>query len=836
MKIRLNKTFRSVGVLTAIISIISFSAIFYISARYAEMNSIKEVTRKTQVDATKKISSAEGELSELLLGGGNKQAIDALFNHLQGEVADGAITLHLPKVSGKGVEVINDESVIRALNGDEITEKIGNSVRVIKPLVVSGDCLSCHSDFVSGKVFAAIEVSKPVNDIENLLLGTIHSIGYPLFGGMLLISFGLYMTFRYFVISPVNQVAEKIAEMVGKNVFSEKIVVESAARSREVLLLEENFNNLLCAVRREQGRLLQKDEQLKLSAKLFDNSREGIVITDKENKIVAANNSFLKTSGYEIGEILGKDPKIFASGQHDADFYVNMWARLNTSGHWSGLITDRRKDDSIYEKWLSIDVVRNKDGEITHYVSIHSDNSERREAEKHIHRLAYYDTLTGLPNRALLKDRLSHEAAIASRENTHFSILFLDLDRFKYINDSMGHAAGDKLLQFVAGRLTECVREVDTVARIGGDEFIVLLHNTGLRGAESVANHIIAALALPHIIDGQEIVSKTSIGITSYPDDGRNVDSLVKNADIAMYQAKKAGRNNYKVFHHDMNSQADALFLMEKDIAHALDHDEFFVEYQLQFNLDSGTISGAEALVRWNHPVKGLIPPSEFISVAEETGQIISIGDFVLRKACMTASKWHRDGYRIPIAINVSTHQLRRSSFIEDIRDVLAENNMPPDLLELELTESILMDSDNALELLSEIRGLGVMLAIDDFGTGYSSLSYLKKLPVTQLKIDRSFIQDIEFDQNDAAVVQTIIDLGHRYNMKVLAEGLETSLQVEILCQMGCDRVQGFLYGRPMSEELFIGYLSASTLEAAQAEFQLAKKSIEEAAAIPQAA
>ena len=353
-----------------------------------------------------------------------------------------------------------------------------------------------------------------------------------------------------------------------------------------------------------------------------------------------------------------------------------------------------RKDGKNYMKWISIDAVYGDDGQLTNYVSIHSDCTAKNQAEQDIHRLAYYDTLTGLPNRVLLKDRITQAIALADRNDGKLSVMFLDLDRFKFINDSMGHAAGDKLLQSVTKRLIGSVRETDTVARVGGDEFVVILQNTGSDGALVVAESIIKSISEPYSIEGQEVLSSTSIGIAIFPEDGRDIDTLTKNADISMYQAKKAGRNAVKLFSRGMDSAANTIFIMEKDIRHALDHNEFYIEFQMQLDLHEEFICGAEALIRWKHPTKGLIPPGMFIPISEETGQIKEIGDYVLKRACDAASKWYKAGYSIPISVNVSMHQLKSSGFPAMVKAALDETKLPANLLELEITEGVMMDQE----------------------------------------------------------------------------------------------------------------------------------------------
>lgn len=548
-----------------------------------------------------------------------------------------------------------------------------------------------------------------------------------------------------------------------------------------------------------------EESALRLSARVFESSGEAILITNAKVEVVAVNHAFVEMSGYRSEEVMGKNPRLLASGRHDAEFYRAMWDDIVTHGYWQGEIWDKHKSGRMYPKWMSITAVRDRQGELENYISIARDTTEQTEAEKNIHFLAYYDVLTGLPNRTLLRDRLGQMIAVSHRDQQQFALLFMDLDRFKYINDSMGHTVGDRLLQAVAMRIQEHVREEDTVARIGGDEFIVLLRETGESGASVVAKKLLETLATPYDLDGQIISTQASIGISLYPDHAQDADTLIKNADMAMYCVKEEGRNNYKFFKPEMNFRVDLLFSMEKDLRLALELGEFTLQYQPQADLANGKLCGVEVLARWHHPEKGAISPAEFIPVAEETGQIIAIGEWVLRTACAQMVEWRKAGMDdISIAVNLSMRQLRQPLLVELVKAVLEETGLEPQYLELEITEGIMMgDNQIAMHFLNEMHGLGVQLSIDDFGTGFSSLNYLKKLPVDKLKIDQSFVRDIESDESDAAIIRSIISLGHRLNMRVIAEGVETQEQLDFLRIRGCDEIQGYFFARPMSAEGF---------------------------------
>lgn len=553
-------------------------------------------------------------------------------------------------------------------------------------------------------------------------------------------------------------------------------------------------------------------EYLRLANVIYGNTEEAIVITDSEASIISINPAFSLASGYSQDEVFGKNPRMFSSGRHDDDFYRVMWSSVNTYGSWAGEIWDRHKEGFIYPKWMKIIALKDKQDKVTNYVAISTDLSTRKEAERNIEHLAYYDVLTDLPNRTLLHDRIKQQIAAAHRDNQQFALLFVDLDRFKYVNDSMGHAVGDRLLQAVALRLKKSVREGDTVSRVGGDEFVVLLRETNTEGAARVAQSLMNNLQPLYEIDGMYLPAHASIGISLYPDNGMDIDTLIKHADVAMYRAKEEGRNSFRFFTMEMDSHINRLFSMEKDLRFALERNEFFLCFQPQMDIASGNLCGAEALLRWNHPERGLVSPAEFIPIAEETGQIIPIGEWVLRTTCHKIATWRQLGKRsVPIAVNLSIRQLLQPHFAELISAIIQEYSLQPGELELEVTESIMLNSAQiALDFLSRMRELGIRLSIDDFGTGYSSLSYLKKLPIHKLKIDRSFVSNIQTDQNDMAIVRSIIALGHQFNLSVIAEGIEEQEQLDFLRTLDCDEIQGFLYSHPLLEDEFVKFVNGN--------------------------
>ncbi len=550
----------------------------------------------------------------------------------------------------------------------------------------------------------------------------------------------------------------------------------------------------------------RNDEMTRLWATVFENSGEAVMITGPDNRIISVNQAFTDITGYAPGEVIGENPSMLGSGRHDTAFFADMWKKLHASGHWQGEIWDRRKSGEIYPKWLGISAVRDAHGVLTHYVAIFSDVSERMAAQQRIEYLARHDPLTGLPNRSMLADRVEQALAHADRTRRKVALLFLDLDRFKTINDSLGHPVGDALLQETTRRLLDSVRDTDTVSRLGGDEFVVVI--TDLEDDETaatVAQKIIEVTRQPFECEGHSLAISVSVGIALFPADGRDFDTLLKKADTAMYHAKDAGRNTSRFFTEQMNVNALERLLIQNRLQHAIDRSEFVLHYQPQVALGTGRIIGVESLVRWRNPELGLVPPDRFIPMAEENGSIIAIGEWVLREACRQGRKWADEGIGpLPMAVNISTLQLQQGDFAARVLAIVAESGFDPALLELEFTESILIqDVDRVVDQVSRLKAAGISVAIDDFGTGYSSLSYLKRLDVDRLKIDRSFIRDIGTDPDDAAIVRAITQMARSLRLKTLAEGAETPEQTRFLLAEGCEEVQGFLYSRPLSADAF---------------------------------
>jgi diguanylate cyclase (GGDEF)-like protein/PAS domain S-box-containing protein len=544
------------------------------------------------------------------------------------------------------------------------------------------------------------------------------------------------------------------------------------------------------------------EEKLRLYAKVFEHSDEAIMISDRENRIITVNQALELDTGYSREELIGKNPRVLSAGKTPPETYQLMWAALldRESGFWQGELWDLRKDGTVYPKWAAITAIYDARGSLTNYIASYTDISERKAAAARIAHLAHHDSLTGLFNRYSLENRLAQSLLAARRENRQIAIILIDLDRFKVINDTLGHHVGDLLLVEVANRLRACVRQSDIVARLGGDEFVVALTSLASdMDAAHVAKKIIAALEIPCEIEGKPLHTTPSVGISLFPDNGEDADVLMKNADTAMYHAKHKGRNNFQFFSPAMTAAATERLEIEHDLRTALKKCEFELHYQPQICASNGLVHGVEALIRWRHSVHGLIPPLKFIPIAEETGVIEAIGRWVLEEACRQMAEWRRAGFDLKhVAVNLSAHQLRSQDLASQVKSVIARFGLAPGQLELEITESVAMeDPERAIGQLRDLRDSGVELAIDDFGTGYSSLAYLKMLPIHTLKLDRAFVRDIETDENDAAISSATIALAKNLGLRVVAEGVETEAQRDFLSSHACNLLQGYLFGKP---------------------------------------
>jgi diguanylate cyclase (GGDEF)-like protein/PAS domain S-box-containing protein len=575
----------------------------------------------------------------------------------------------------------------------------------------------------------------------------------------------------------------------------------STAFSHFLTQQKNTQEELSVAVR--QGEATNAD--LRIAAIAFE-SQEGMFITDAQNVILRVNRAFSEITGYSSEEAIGQTPRLLSSGRHDAKFYAEMHESIRHSRSWQGEIWNRRKNNEIYPEWLTITAVTNSAGVMTHYVSTLTDISQRKASEEKIQYLAFYDSLTRLPNRRLLVDRLQQALASSARSDRAGALLFIDLDNFKLLNDTLGHEKGDLLLQQVAQRLTASVREGDSVARLGGDEFVLLLDdlsenpNEAANQAEVVGEKILATLNQPYDLAGHTYHNTPSIGVTLFAGHQSSADELMKHADLAMYEAKNAGRNTLRFFDPQMQATISARASLEKDLREALQARQFILYYQPQVDA-AGHVTGTEALVRWQHPQRGLVSPATFIPLAEETGLILPLGLWVLETACDQLLAWaaHPQRAHLTIAVNVSARQFRQTDFVEQVLAVLERSGANPQKLKLELTESLLLDDIEAIiAKMSALKTWGVGFSLDDFGTGYSSLTYLKRLPLDQLKIDQSFVRDLLTDPNDAAIAHTIVALAQSLGLSVIAEGVETAAQQDCLAVQGCLAYQGYLFSRPL--------------------------------------
>lgn len=559
----------------------------------------------------------------------------------------------------------------------------------------------------------------------------------------------------------------------------------------------------------------QAENRLRQSATVFENTADGVIVTDLNSRITAVNKAFTEITGYSEAEALGNKTSFRRSERQDKTFYEQMWRSIKSNGRWQGEIWNRRKSGEIYPEWMTISVVRDNNGDVTNYVAVFSDITQVKHSQMQIDHMANHDPLTDLPNRTLLDDRLKQAIFRAARQSSEISILFIDLDRFKNVNDTLGHPIGDKLLQEVARRLQALLRHQDTVARLGGDEFIILIEELDRPElAESVASKVIDAMSNPFHIDEKELFIGASIGISIYPEDGMDASTLIKHADAAMYRAKDEGRNTYQFYTRELTEHAAERLRLESALRRAMERNEFAVYYQPKIDLATGRLIGAEALIRWIHPEMGFISPEKFIPLAEENGQILAIGEWVLHESCRQLTQWLAK-YPVfqHIAVNLSGVQIQRGDIVSRVRHCLEHYGLEPGQLHLEITESMLMQyPELAAQVLTDLRDMGILLAVDDFGTGYSSLSYLKRFPIHTLKIDRSFVMDIPHDSNDTAITQAIIAMGKSLQLDIVAEGVETQEQQQFLLHAGCNIGQGYYFSKPVPAAEFEKLLQQGVL------------------------
>jgi diguanylate cyclase (GGDEF)-like protein/PAS domain S-box-containing protein len=613
-----------------------------------------------------------------------------------------------------------------------------------------------------------------------------------------------------FIIKPEDPV--KLLEIINQ-VWSAHINAGGEQALVETTMSDTTFEPLHAEVlnRKLSTKLLELEkqgEELELATLVFQSSSEGMMVTDANNRIITVNPAFSAITGYSYDEVKGKLPSILNSGQHEPSFYQQMWRQLKSSGKWQGEIWDKRKDGEVCPRWLTINTIRNKDSSAHRYVAIFSDTSKKKQSEELIWRQANFDTLTGLPNRNMFRNRLELELKKSNHAELQLGLLLLDLDLFKEVNDTLGHDVGDILLQQATRRINECVGEADTVARLGGDEFAVILPEIAKTSyIEDITDKLIIQLAKPYTIGNEVIHVSASIGITLYPNDTTNIDVLLKNADQAMYVAKKKGRNRFSYFTPALQIAAQTRLRLSNDLRGALAAGQFRIHFQPIIELTTGRICKAEALIRWQHPERGLVSPMDFIPLAEETGLMNAIGDWVFKESARQAQRLSQQlHYDCQISVNMSPVQFKveSKSFAKDWLQYLQKLGLSGENFVIEITEGLLLNAEpDIIKKLLSLRDAGLQVAIDDFGTGYSSLSYLKKFDIDYLKIDQSFVRNIESDMNDIALSEAIIVMAHKLGLKVIAEGVETQGQKEILTEAGCDYAQGYLYSKPIPSEEF---------------------------------
>ncbi len=715
-------------------------------------------------------------------------------------------------------EQVKDDMDRRAIESKqaqfELSEERGMlKLRAVVPFIArtnfrGTNCLNCHhvqAGSVNGAASITIDLTAELNNIrhaKNLLI-----LGHILL--QILLFFAINWLIQRFMQPLVKlQSTMESMQLSGSMEQFVPIRLEQGAQD-EIGKLGLAFNQMSEA-------LSNSERSMKLAASIYQSNADAIMVTDENNLIVDVNPAFTRITGYALEEVRGRNPRIMQSGKHDQEFYRHMWQAILNEGHWQGEIWDKRKTGEIYVKMAHISILRRSDGSVYRHVAQFSDITEKKQKDELIFWQANYDALTSLPNRRLLNDRLAHALAANKRNEDCGALMFLDLDKFKTLNDTLGHAYGDMLLVEVAWRIKSCVREVDTVARIGGDEFVVLLENLGAdikdatQAAAHIAEKIRASLSSPYQLHDKVHHSSPSIGVSLIHGNGESAEELIKQADMAMYQAKEAGRNTVRFFDPRMQRSVEATATLESDLRQALHEGQLHLYYQIQVDRDRRPV-GAEALVRWMHPVRGMVPPSQFIPFAEESSLILDIGHWVLDEACRQLSVWsyHERTRELVLAVNISARQFKQSDFVEQVAAVIRKYGIQPARLKLELTESIALEEIDVITAkMHALRSeLGISLSLDDFGTGYSSLSYLKRLPLDQIKIDQGFVRDMTVDSSDAVMVKTIIDMAHNFDLEVIAEGVETAAQLALLEQYGCVVFQGYLFGRPVPAAEFEAHL-----------------------------
>lgn len=661
---------------------------------------------------------------------------------------------------------------------------------------------------------AKAAIMKPIGDVHTMMemrtLNAVHAaentsralrILFVVFTMVLLLMlWRAYRALYWTLGASLNQLHSHIA-LIGSGDFSSEIPVDAKLKHSILGWLSETQVKLF---KMDTERKEAEKQLLKLSQAIKQTSNT-IIITDYKANIEYVNEAFFKTTGYTQAEVIGKNPRFLQSGKTPRGAYDTMWTHITNGETWNGEFNNRRKDGTEYIYSINISPVFDTDSRITHYIAIEEDITEKKQTEEYIHYLANFDPLTGLPNRRQLNDHFHYILTSAKRNHKNFAVMFLDLDHFKEINDSLGHSFGDALLIQMAKRLRSTLREEDTLARLGGDEFIVLLPDTDVSGATQVAQKLQQSISEPFIIEQHELTVTASIGMALYPMDGLNMETLSKNADAAMYRAKEEGRNTHSFFTEEMQTTSTRNLQLGNALYHALSRNELYIVYQPQISLKTGHVIGAEALIRWQHPEFGTVSPAEFIPIAENSGLILPIGEWVLRTAALQLKDWLDSGLApMVIAVNLSAVQFRHPNLPNLVTQILDKVGLSPEYLELELTEGAAMHNPQAaINIMNNLHDLGIRMSIDDFGTGYSSLSYLKQFKIYKLKIDQSFVRDISIDSEDKAIVDAIIHMAHSLGLHTIAEGVETIEQLDYLRAQGCDEIQGYYYSKPLPAEQF---------------------------------
>ena len=808
--------------LTRYYSIVSFFCIIIAAGclgmfnHYQSIQSLKEISEDHNVALAQLFeNSLWDHFSPLLMEDSASQLIDPASRDItdlhQDVVAlmKGTSVVKVKVYNLKGVTVFSTETkqigedkhdnagFLDAVQGRTVSQIYHrDKFNSFEGVIESRDLMSSYIPFMPGHDKSVQGVFELYTDITPFMIKVNQTKWIVIIAvvGILTLLYGvLYLVvFRAKLIIKEQEV--KLANSLAR-IESDKLLLDERVVKRTQEL--QNTNRML---KSEISARQRVEEELRLSAKVFENTVEGVIITDSNNCILTVNNAFTHVTGYDQDEVKGLTPQIFHSGRHDAQFYAEMWESLKQNDQWIGEIWNKRKNGEIYPERLTISAVKDNNGVVGHYVAVFNDISDAKKSQDRLDFLAHHDPLTNLPNRLLFNIHLNHGIELARRDLSQMAVIFIDLDHFKTVNDSLGHDCGDELLKKVATVLGTQVRKSDTLARLGGDEFILLLNNIeALHHAGTIAEKFLNLLSQSFNVSGHEIFITASIGISFYPMDGEDASTLVKNADTAMYFAKTHNRNSYHFYSPSMGEHAQERIKIETLLRHSIDRGEMAVHYQPQVNLLTGQLVGMEALLRWNNPELGMLSPTRFISVAEDTGFIATLGEWVLRTACRQLKEWDSCAIVMPcVAVNLSVKQLEYSDIVGIVSRILAETGLPSSRLELEVTESSVMNNQRALSNLDGLRRLGIVLAMDDFGTGYSSLSYLRRLPIQKIKIDRSFVSGMTADSSQAAIIRAIIAMANALGLHTVAEGIETESEAQFLLQEGCHDAQGYLFSQPL--------------------------------------